>query len=128
MCLPKFDKIKNIDLPSCRNCVHFISGTTVYYGRCKKFGVKDVITNEIDFNMASSCRNDENTCGIVGKHFQQISPTQKFTREVFIYWKENSLFIFYLLVYLVGYRFYQGFLLEYEFYKKQYKENSITII
>ena len=94
MCLPKFDKIKNIDLPSCRNCIHFAPGSSVNYGRCKKFGVKDVITNEIDFNMASSCRNDENTCGIDGKHFQQISPPQKFTREVFIYWKENSLFIF----------------------------------
>jgi hypothetical protein len=66
--------IKNINLPCCKNCVHyepcfvdrrFISSL----GKCTYFGEKDIITDTINYDYVSSCRNNENKCGENGKYF-----------------------------------------------------------
>jgi len=67
--------IKNINVPSCRNCVHF---KPPYYGdftsslsKCNKFGTKDIITNKISYNdFADMARSNEDKCGKEGKYFK----------------------------------------------------------
>jgi hypothetical protein len=39
--------------------------------KCKKFGEKDIITDEITYDYADSCRKYENKCGNEGKYFEQ---------------------------------------------------------
>jgi hypothetical protein len=67
--------IKNINVPSCRNCVHF---KPPYYGeftsslsKCDKFGNKDIITDKISYNdFADMSRQDGKKCGNEGKYFE----------------------------------------------------------
>jgi hypothetical protein len=66
--------IKNINLPSCRNCMYYKPSThndfSSSLNRCEKFGTKDIISDEIDYDFASYCRNDEDKCGKDGKFFE----------------------------------------------------------
>ena len=67
--------IKNINVPSCRNCVHY---KPPYYGeftsslsKCNKFGTKDIITDKISYNdFADMARQDETKCGKEGNYFK----------------------------------------------------------
>mgnify|MGYP006073644317 CR=1 FL=1 len=66
--------IKNINIPSCRNCVYYkpsrlSTDFTASYNKCNKFGEKDIMTNKISFDYANLCRNNEKKCGIEGKYF-----------------------------------------------------------
>jgi hypothetical protein len=65
--------IQNIDLPSCKNCIYFDpqshSDFTSTLSKCNKFGHKNIISDEITYDYASSCRNDENKCGEKGVFF-----------------------------------------------------------
>ena len=68
--------IKNINVPSCRNCVHYnppyYGDFSASYSKCKKFGTKDIITNTISYNdYADTTRQDETKCGIEGKYFEE---------------------------------------------------------
>lgn len=68
--------IKNIDIPACRNCIHYkpfrfntdFSGS---YSECGKFGNKDIITDKISYDFANSCRRDESLCGNDGIYFER---------------------------------------------------------
>ena len=67
--------IKNINIPSCRNCIHYkpsyyTTDFTASYNKCDKFGDKNIITNKISNDYADICRNDENKCGYDGKYFE----------------------------------------------------------
>lgn len=64
--------IQNGHLPACRNCVHF--SHQKYYGSCRKFGEKNIVTEEISYDIAESCRYDETRCGMEGRFFQQETP------------------------------------------------------
>ena len=65
--------IRNKELPICSKCVHFIEHTNNYpydpipsneqYGKCNKFGEVNMITGEIDYDLASDCRLDNSKCG-----------------------------------------------------------------
>jgi hypothetical protein len=71
--------IRNIKLPSCFNCVHFIEHTNNYpydpvpcdtqYGRCKRFGEVNLITGEIEYDLARNCRNEIGKCGKIGSEY-----------------------------------------------------------
>ena len=67
--------IKNINIPSCRNCIHYkpsyyTTDFTASYNKCDKFGDKNIITNKISYNYADMCRKDEKMCGYEGKYFE----------------------------------------------------------
>lgn len=67
--------IKNINFPSCRDCVHFTPSLyDTDFGslssKCKKFGDKNIITSKITYNYANSCRYDKSKCGEEGKYFE----------------------------------------------------------
>jgi hypothetical protein len=67
--------IQNINIPACRNCIHYIPPTYTNFestlSKCGKYGNKNIITDEITYDFASSCRNDEKKCGIEGKDFEE---------------------------------------------------------
>ena len=74
--------IRNKDLPICSKCLHFIEHTNNYpydpvpnnkeYGRCKKFGEKNLITGEIEYELAKDCRLNANKCGKIALEFSLI--------------------------------------------------------
>jgi hypothetical protein len=68
-------QIRNLDTPACRNCIHYKASLFHDYSnsfnKCQYFGKKDLITNEINYDYADSCRNDENKCGEKGKYFEE---------------------------------------------------------
>jgi hypothetical protein len=64
--------IKNINLPACRNCIHYQPDSydfTSTLNKCHKFGNKNIITDKITYDFADHCRNDESKCGTEGKYF-----------------------------------------------------------
>lgn len=68
--------IKNINIPSCRNCKYF--QPSIYdtefassLNKCNKFGSKNIITDEIRNDYADSCRSDESKCGDKGAYFEE---------------------------------------------------------
>ena len=70
--------IRNKELPICLNCLHFIKDTNNYpydpiptAGKCKKFGEINMITGEIEYDLAINSRLDYNKCGRFGNCFQK---------------------------------------------------------
>ena len=68
--------IKNINTPSCKNCIYYkpssyISDFTSSLNKCSKFGEKNILTDDITYDFADSCRKDENKCGKEGKYFSE---------------------------------------------------------
>jgi hypothetical protein len=68
--------IKNINLPTCINCIHYKLNTfdndfASTLNKCKKFGEKDIVTNKITYDYATSCRSDKSKCGNEGKYFEE---------------------------------------------------------
>lgn len=65
--------IKNINVNACRNCMYYKPSThndfTSHSNKCEKFGTKDIVTDEIYYDFADSCRKEEEKCGKEGKHF-----------------------------------------------------------
>jgi len=71
--------IKNKDLPICSNCLHFIEDTNNYpydplpsdekYGKCKKFGVVNLVTGVIEYDLARNCRLKNEKCGSLGTEY-----------------------------------------------------------
>jgi hypothetical protein len=64
--------IKNINVNPCRKCIHYNSRyDDSSLSNCKKFGEKNIISNEIKYDNAERCRNDELKCGKEGKYFEE---------------------------------------------------------
>lgn len=67
--------IKNANIPSCKNCIHY--NPSIYFdyssdlNSCKYFGTKNILTDEIHYEFASMCRDDESKCGLAGKYFEK---------------------------------------------------------
>lgn len=76
--LCKSDKIQHLNVPSCKNCIYFrpslirLDNDSVYtFGKCQKFGRKDIVSDKINYKFADVCRADEFKCGFRGKYFIQ---------------------------------------------------------
>jgi hypothetical protein len=64
--------IKNINVNPCRSCIYYNSKyDDSSLSKCKKFGVKNIISNEINYDYAERCRDDELKCGTEGKYFEE---------------------------------------------------------
>lgn len=71
--------IKNKDIKPCSSCIHFIEHTPNYpyedspndekYGKCKMFGEQNLVSGQVHHDYAVWCRQDNNKCGIIGKHY-----------------------------------------------------------
>jgi hypothetical protein len=96
--------ITNMDLPSCVNCKFFKpslhSDYESSFGKCEKFGTKDIVTNEILYDFANECRNNEKKCGMMGGKFE---PEQNLQEKMC--WhkiRNNKSFIIYFVVFLIN--------------------------
>jgi len=74
--VPSDKIIKNIELPSCKNCIYYKPNIlhndfTSTFNKCEKFGEKNIITDIVTYNFADFCRNDETKCGKEGKYFEK---------------------------------------------------------
>lgn len=71
-CMANGEKIiRNMNKKACKNCIYFTPGfLSSGLEKCEKFGNKNIITNEITYDYADSCRNDENKCGEYAKYFE----------------------------------------------------------
>lgn len=69
------ENIRNSNIPSCRNCVFYKPlenrDFSSIYSQCEKFGDKNILTNEIKYDLVKICRIDETKCGIQGKYFKE---------------------------------------------------------
>jgi len=73
--------IRNKALPICSNCLHFIEHTNNYpydptpsnkqYGKCKKFAEMNLITGEIEYDLAKNCRLNISKCGNFGSEYTE---------------------------------------------------------
>ena len=76
--------IKNVGLKVCQNCKFFKPRDSLEYkytlSECTKFGEKNIITGDITYIYASTCREDEKKCGKLAKHFEdQPDPREIYT-------------------------------------------------
>jgi len=67
--------IRNIEFPSCKNCKHFTPSINrdfvSEFGKCNKFGNKDIISDKITYDYVDSCGKDTYKCGEEGKYFEK---------------------------------------------------------
>ena len=73
--------IKHFSLPVCKDCVYyrphqekldpFKSGDQ---DKCMKYGEKNVVTGEINYQYADIVRKQDLQCGLTGKHFIKKKP------------------------------------------------------
>jgi hypothetical protein len=68
-------QIKNINTPSCRNCIYYkpqpLQPYISPYSKCEFFGSKDINSDIISYDYADLSRKYEDKCGIEGKYFEQ---------------------------------------------------------
>ena len=62
--------IRNGAAPVCKNCVYYIPNKERNYIRCMKYGNKDVVTGEVEFDYAFYARSKPDMCGLEGRSFQ----------------------------------------------------------
>ena len=72
----KDPNIINGNLPTCSRCIHYRNFFSIFlpinnhFGKCSKFGEKNIITGKINYEYADDIRSDENKCGYDGKLFE----------------------------------------------------------
>ena len=68
--------IINNNLPSCSRCIHYRDFFYIFmpinnrFGKCTKFGEKNIITGKINYECADVVRLSEDKCGKNGNLFQ----------------------------------------------------------
>lgn len=99
--------IKNINVPSCRNCIYYkqesLFGSYPELNKCEYFGEKNIQTDIIEHDFADVCRSRENKCGLEGKYFEQESNVEL---KHFLYnIKKDNIFKVFLFIILlcIGY-------------------------
>ncbi len=64
--------IKYVDEEKCIDCVHCMrSASKELEIRCRKFGVKNLVTGSISYQKASECRNNLYLCSTFGTYFDR---------------------------------------------------------
>ena len=68
--------ILNIENPACKDCIYyrtklFGGDFTSPLNKCSQFGEKNVITGEITYDYADTCRSNDSKCGNSGKKFKK---------------------------------------------------------
>jgi hypothetical protein len=98
--------IKNINIPACRNCIHYKPNPLFQYisshSKCDNFGEKDIITDEINYDYVDSCRRDETKCGNEGKHFLE-DPNLNMKVFKFTLKKNTNIYILIILMSFIIY-------------------------
>jgi len=63
--------VKNLHSPKCITCKNFIpdSFDSPTFSKCKNFGTANLVSGEIFYDFADSCRDSESKCGTNGTHY-----------------------------------------------------------
>ena len=72
--IPKYQFIKNILAPLCKDCSYFKSQSNAQLKNlqyCNKFGVKNPVSGEIKYASAEACRKNARQCGLSGKYYKK---------------------------------------------------------
>ena len=99
--------IKNINYPSCRNCVYykpsfFSNDYASSTSKCEKFGEKDILTGEIRYDYVDFPRKDEFKCRPEGKYFEEErNLNMKIFTHLIITSFPNTILISCLVLYLM---------------------------
>ncbi len=68
-----YNKYPVSEIPICSNCIHFIEPedpTLRRYGRCKKFADVNIVSGEIKYELAKTCRDSYDfDCGLFGSEY-----------------------------------------------------------
>jgi hypothetical protein len=97
-------KIINFDKPLCKNCIHFIPYKGYEYdnnfGKCKFFGINDIINGEIEYDYADLCRSNEFKCGSQGKYFtlEENIKMKKFYSKVNYLINNYKIYIYIIII------------------------------
>jgi hypothetical protein len=99
--------IKNINIPTCRNCIHYNPNPAFEYtssfSKCDNFGEKNIVTDEIKYDYVDSCRRDESKCGNEGKYFLE-DPNLNMKIFRFTLKKNTNIYILIILMSFIIYR------------------------
>jgi hypothetical protein len=74
MCFVGFhNKIENFHKPVCIQCKHFENPflQDPKFGKCLKFGKKDLLTGKIEYDYADLVRKYNDKCGVNGTFFEK---------------------------------------------------------
>jgi hypothetical protein len=65
------EKIKNLSVPKCITCKNYIPYAVDLdsFAKCKKFGATNLVSGEIYYDYADSCRDSESKCGTNGNYY-----------------------------------------------------------
>lgn len=65
------EPIKNLGVPKCITCKNYIPYAVDLdsFAKCKKFGETNLVSGEIYYDYADSCRQSESKCGTNGKYY-----------------------------------------------------------
>ena len=63
--------IRDMDSPSCTNCMYYRPEDNSVFSKCSQFGAKDLLTGDILLDYADSARQEETKCGKSGKRFKR---------------------------------------------------------
>jgi hypothetical protein len=103
--------IKNSNIPSCKNCIYYkpslFSDFTSFSGKCEKIGEKNIITDEIIFEYAKVCREDNKLCGKEGKHFKLEKNIKMKMLKHFLLLNANILILSYVVLTFVIFLIYK---------------------
>jgi hypothetical protein len=88
--------IENGEYPLCKNCVYYLpSLVDIFsyekYGKCAKYGTKNVVSGYISYNYASYCRIYSDNCGKEGKDFVARPDIITFINDTMVYFSEKSI-------------------------------------
>lgn len=67
--------VSNKNIPICSNCIFFLKKYDNYNeviyekSKCMKFAIKNILSGEIENELAINCRSNEEKCGYKGKNF-----------------------------------------------------------
>jgi len=94
--------IKNINFPSCINCIHYKANSiNSEYGstlnKCNNFGEKNIITDEITYKYAKICRDNDSMCGKEGKYFVEETKLN-FNLKLFKFYSKKYLPYFIIII------------------------------
>jgi len=65
------ETIKNLSSPKCITCKNYIPYAVDLdsFAKCKKFGATNLVSGEIYYDYADSCRQSESKCGTNGNYY-----------------------------------------------------------
>lgn len=104
--------IKHVYKPPCRSCKYFIPHDSwnkhdaMTFGRCKLFGEKNLQTNEITFDLASTVRSDIWKCSTNGTFYINVPTWRRKYKSLYIpvFWTISP-FILMILSYIYVFYF-----------------------